>query len=131
MLEILEKIVNGKGEESDLDELSELAEMIRSMALCGLGKSAPLPVISTLKTFYDEYREHIVEKKCRAKVCTALRRFVINPEFCIGCGKCSRNCPAGAITGAKKQPHVINNDVCIKCGACKDNCSFDAIYIEA
>ena len=131
MLEILEKIVNGKGEESDLAELSELAEMIRSMALCGLGKSAPLPVISTLKTFYDEYREHIVEKKCRAKVCTALRRFVINPEFCIGCGKCSRNCPAGAITGAKKQPHVINNDVCIKCGACKDNCSFDAIYIEA
>ena len=131
MLEILEKIVNGKGEESDLAELSELAEMIRSMALCGLGKSAPLPVISTLKTFYDEYREHIVEKKCRAKVCTALRRFVINPEFCIGCGKCSRNCPAGAITGAKKQPHTINNDVCIKCGACKDNCSFDAIYIEA
>ena len=131
MLEILEKIVAGKGEESDLDELSELAEMIRSMALCGLGKSAPLPVISTLNTFYDEYKEHIIDKKCRAKVCTALRRFVINPEFCIGCGKCSRNCPAGAITGAKKQPHVINNDVCIKCGACKDNCSFDAIYIEA
>ena len=131
MLEILEKIVGGKGEESDLDELSELAEMIRSMALCGLGKSAPLPVISTLNTFYDEYKEHIVDKKCRAKVCTALRRFIINPEFCIGCGKCSRNCPAGAITGAKKQPHVINNDICIKCGACKDNCSFDAIYIEA
>ena len=131
MLEILEKIVAGKGEESDLDELSELAEMIRSMAMCGLGKSAPLPVISTLNTFYDEYKEHIIDKKCRAKVCTALRRFVINPEFCIGCGKCSRNCPAGAITGAKKQPHVINNDVCIKCGACKDNCSFDAIYIEA
>lgn len=131
MLEILEKIVGGKGEESDLDELSELAEMIHSMALCGLGKSAPLPVISTLNTFYDEYKEHIVDKKCRAKVCTALRRFIINPEFCIGCGKCSRNCPAGAITGAKKQPHVINNDICIKCGACKDNCSFDAIYIEA
>ena len=131
MLEILEKIVGGKGEESDLDELSELAEMIRSMALCGLGKSAPLPVISTLNTFYDEYKEHIVDKKCRAKVCTALRRFIINPEFCIGCGKCSRNCPAGAIKGAKKQPHVINNDICIKCGACKDNCSFDAIYIEA
>ena len=131
MLEILEKIVGGKGEESDLVELSELAEMVRSMALCGLGKSAPLPVISTLKTFYDEYEEHIKEKKCRAKVCSALRRFIINPEFCIGCGKCSRNCPAGAITGAKKQPHVINNDLCIKCGACKDNCSFDAVYIEA
>ena len=131
MLEILEKIVGGKGEESDLVELRELAEMVRSMALCGLGKSAPLPVISTLKTFYDEYEEHIKEKKCRAKVCSALRRFIINPEFCIGCGKCSRNCPAGAITGAKKQPHVINNDLCIKCGACKDNCSFDAVYIEA
>lgn len=131
MLEILEKIVGGKGEQKDLAELSELAEMVRSMALCGLGKSAPLPVISTMKTFYDEYEEHIVDKKCRAKVCSALRRFIINPEFCIGCGKCSRNCPAGAITGAKKQPHVINNDLCIKCGACKDNCSFDAVYIEA
>lgn len=131
MLEILEKIVAGKGEESDLAELSELAEMVRAMALCGLGKSAPLPVISTLKTFHEEYEEHIRDKKCRAKVCSALRKFIINPEFCIGCGKCARNCPAGAITGAKKQPHTINNDLCIKCGACKDNCSFDAIYIEA
>ena len=131
MLEILEKIVAGKGEESDLAELSELAEMVRAMALCGLGKSAPLPVISTLKTFHEEYEEHIRDKKCRAKVCSALRRFIINPEFCIGCGKCARNCPAGAITGAKKQPHTINNDLCIKCGACKDNCSFDAVYIEA
>ena len=130
MLEILERIVAGKGELSDLDELEELANMVQSMALCGLGKSAPLPVISTLKRFRDEYVEHIVDKKCRAKVCTALRQFHINPEFCIGCGKCAKNCPTGAISGKIKHPHVINNDVCIKCGSCKDNCNFDAIYVE-
>ena len=131
MLEILERIVEGKGELSDLDELEELANMVQSMALCGLGKSAPLPVISTIRMFRDEYVEHIVDKKCRAKVCTALRQFHINPEFCIGCGKCAKNCPAGAISGKIKHPHVINNDVCIKCGSCKDNCNFDAIYVEA
>ena len=131
MLEILEKIVDGKGEMSDLDELEELATMVQSMALCGLGKSAPLPVISTLKRFRDEYEEHIRDKKCRAKVCTALRKFHINPEFCIGCGKCAKNCPAGAISGKIKSPYHINNDVCIKCGSCKDNCNFDAVYVEA
>lgn len=131
MLGTLEKIVEGKGELSDLDQLEELANMVQSMALCGLGKSAPLPVLSTLKRFRKEYEEHIVDKKCRAKVCTALRQFHINPEFCIGCGKCAKNCPAGAITGKIKHPYTINNDVCIKCGACKDNCNFDAIYVEA
>lgn len=131
MLGILEKIVEGKGELSDLDQLEELANMVQSMALCGLGKSAPLPVLSTLKRFRKEYEEHIVDKKCRAKVCTALRQFHINPEFCIGCGKCAKNCPAGAITGKIKHPYTINNDLCIKCGACKDNCNFDAIYVEA
>ena len=131
MLEILEKIVAGKGELSDLDQLEELAHMVQDMALCGLGKSAPLPVISTLNRFRDEYVEHIVEKKCRAKVCGALRKFHINPEFCIGCGKCAKNCPAGAISGKIKTPYHINNDLCIKCGACKDNCNFDAVYVEA
>ena len=131
MLGILEKIVEGKGELSDLDQLEELANMVQSMALCGLGKSAPLPVLSTLKRFRKEYEEHIVDKKCRAKVCTALRQFHINLEFCIGCGKCAKNCPAGAITGKIKHPYTINNDLCIKCGACKDNCNFDAIYVEA
>ena len=131
MLGILEKIVNGKGEMSDLDQLEELAKMVQSMALCGLGKSAPLPVISTLNRFRSEYEEHIIDKKCRAKVCTALRQFKINPEFCIGCGKCAKNCPAGAISGKIKSPYTIDNNVCIKCGACKDNCNFDAIYVEA
>ena len=131
MLEILEKIVDGKGEAEDLDRLEELAEMVKSMALCGLGKSAPLPVLSTLRLFRDEYEEHIAEKKCKAKVCTAMRRFVINPEYCKGCGKCARNCPVGAITGVRKQCYHINPDICIKCEACKDNCAFDAIYIEA
>ena len=130
MLEILEKIVAGKGEMSDLDELEELATMVQSMALCGLGKSAPLPVLSTMKRFREEYEEHIRDKKCRAKVCTAMRQFHINPEFCIGCGKCAKNCPAGAISGKIKSPYHINNDVCIKCGSCKDNCNFDAIYVE-
>lgn len=131
MLELLEKITGGKGEMKDLDKLEETAKFIQSRSLCGLGKSAPLPVISTLKRFRDEYEEHIKDKKCRAKVCTALRKFHINPEFCIGCGKCAKNCPAGAISGKIKSPYHINNDVCIKCGSCKDNCNFDAVYVEA
>ena len=131
MLEILERIVNGQGKLEDLDTLEELAKMIQTMALCGLGKSAPLPVLSTLATFRDEYVEHIVDKKCRAKTCTALRRYVINPEFCKGCSKCARNCPVNAISGVIKKPYTIDPDKCIKCGACKDACAFDAIYIEA
>ena len=131
MLEILERIVNGQGKLEDLDTLEELAKMIQTMALCGLGKSAPLPVLSTLATFRDEYVEHIVDKKCRAKQCTALRRYVINPAFCKGCSKCARNCPVNAISGVVKKPYTIDSDKCIKCGACKENCAFDAIYVEA
>ena len=131
MLDILEKIVNGNGEMEDLDKLEELAKMIQSMALCGLGKSAPLPVLSTLSTFRDEYIEHIVDKKCRAKTCTALRKYVINPDLCKGCSKCAKNCPVNAISGKVKNPYTIDSTVCIKCGACKDNCAFNAIYVEA
>ena len=131
MLEILERIVAGQGEMSDIDELQELGNMIKSMALCGLGKSAPLPVLSTIREFRDEYEEHIRDKRCRAKVCQALRRFIINPEFCKGCGKCAKNCPVGAITGVRKECYHIDPNICIKCGACKDNCAFDAVYIEA
>ncbi len=131
MLDILEKIVNGNGELEDIDKLEELATMIQSMALCGLGKSAPLPVLSTLSTFRDEYIEHIVDKKCRAKTCTALRKYVINPELCKGCSKCAKNCPVNAISGKVKEPFTIDSTKCIKCGACKDNCAFGAIYVEA
>ena len=131
MLDILEKIVNGNGELEDIDKLEELAKMIQSMALCGLGKSAPLPVLSTLSTFRDEYIEHIVDKKCRAKTCGALRKYVINPDLCKGCSKCAKNCPVNAISGKVKTPYTIDSSVCIKCGACKDNCAFDAIYVEA
>ena len=130
MLEILQRIVDGKGEMEDLDKLEELATMIKTMALCGLGKSAPLPVLSTLSTFRDEYIEHIQEHKCRAHVCSAMRKYVIDPNKCIGCSKCSKNCPVGAITGKIKAPHHIDTDTCIKCNACRENCAFDAIYIE-
>lgn len=130
MLEILEKIVEGRGEEEDLERLEELAAMIRSMALCGLGKSAPLPVISTLKLFRNEYLEHINEHKCAAKVCQAMRKYVINPEYCKGCSKCAKNCPVDAISGKVKHPFHIDPNICIKCGACKENCAFNAIYIE-
>jgi NADH-quinone oxidoreductase subunit F len=130
MLEILEKIVAGKGELEDLDRLQELAEMVKSMALCGLGKSAPLPVLSTLRLFRQEYEEHIVDHKCRAKVCEAMKKYVINPEFCRGCSKCAKNCPVGAITGQIKKCYHIDPSICIHCGACKDNCAFDAVYVE-
>ena len=131
MLEILERIVNGQGQLEDLDRLEELANMIQTMALCGLGKSAPLPVISPLKTFREEYIEHIVDKRCRTGTCTALLRYRIDPEKCKGCGKCAKNCPADAITGKVKTPYSIDTNKCIKCGACKENCAFDAIYVEA
>ena len=130
MLEILERIVDGKGEMSDLDELEELAHMVQSMALCGLGKSAALPVMSTLKVFHDEYVEHVVEKKCASHTCTALRKFIISPERCKGCSKCARNCPVGAISGKIKEPFTIDTEKCIKCGACASACAFGAIHIE-
>lgn len=131
MLEILERIVQGNGREEDLDTLDELARTITETALCGLGKSAALPVMSTLKLFREEYMEHVVEKKCVSHTCTALRRFVISPERCRGCSKCARNCPAGAISGKIKEPYVIDDTRCIKCGACESACAFGAIHIEA
>ena len=130
MLEILERIVAGNGKLEDLDLLEELADTITDTALCGLGKSAALPVISTLKLFRKEYEEHVVEKKCVSHNCTAMRQFIISPERCKGCSKCARNCPVGAISGQIKEPYVIDNEKCIKCGACESACAFGAIHIE-
>ena len=131
MLEILERIVAGNGTVEDLDMLEELAKMITDTALCGLGKSAAQPVMSTLRVFRDEYLEHVVDKKCKSGNCTALRKFVINPDLCKGCSKCARNCPVGAISGKIKEPFTIDSEKCIKCGACESACPFKAISVEA
>ena len=130
MLEILERIVGGTAVIEDMDELQEIADVVQNTALCGLGQSAPKPVLSTIRAFADEYREHIVDKRCRTGVCQKLLTYKIDPEKCRGCSKCARNCPAEAISGQIKSPFVIDPAVCIRCGACKDNCAFGAIYTE-
>lgn len=130
MLKILEKIVAGKGEMKDLDTLEELAHAVKDGSLCGLGKTAPNPVLSTLKYFRDEYIAHIQDKKCPAGVCTAMKKIVINEALCKGCTKCARTCPVGAIEGTVKNPHHINQDKCIKCEACFASCPFRAIVLE-
>lgn len=126
MLEMLEKISDGHGTLEDLDKLERLAGTIKSTALCGLGQTAPNPVLSTLKYFRDEYVAHVVDKKCPAGVCTALLEFFITDK-CIGCTKCSRVCPVTAISGKVKEKHIIDTDKCIKCGACMDACPVNAI----
>ena len=127
LLEILTKITKGEGTLEDIDKLEELCYSIKNAALCGLGQTAPNPILSTLRYFRDEYVAHVVDKKCPAGVCKALISYKIDADKCKGCTKCARNCPVGAISGAVKQPHVIDGSKCVKCGVCVDNCPFGAI----
>lgn len=127
MLEILERIVGGTGTLEDIDLLEELAQTVSKTALCGLGKTAANPVLSTLKYFREEYIAHVVDKKCPAGECQALKTFKINPDKCKGCSKCARQCPVGAISGEIKNPFSIDTEKCIKCGACKESCPFGAV----
>ncbi len=129
MLDIIEDITNGKGKLEDIELLAELSEGIKAGSLCGLGQTAPNPVLSTLRYFRDEYEEHINNKRCPAGVCKALIKYEIDREKCKGCGICLKACPHGAIRGEKKKVHTIAQDVCQKCGICKEECKFDAIKV--
>jgi NADH-quinone oxidoreductase subunit F len=127
MLSLLTKIVQGRGTLEDIDLLEELAEVVKDASLCALGKTAPNPVLTTLRYFRSEYLAHVVDKRCPAKNCKAMKSYFVDPEKCKGCGKCARNCPTKAISGQVKQPHVIDQMVCIKCGVCIGNCAFAAV----
>ena len=128
MLEILARIVGGEGESGDIEKLQELGRQIKEASLCGLGQTAPNPVLSTIRFYRNEYEAHIAEKRCPSSACSALVDFMINPEKCTGCTICAKNCPVNAISGKPKQTHVIDNSVCVKCGKCITSCNFDAVY---
>jgi NADH:ubiquinone oxidoreductase subunit F (NADH-binding)/ferredoxin len=129
MLEILTRITDGKGREGDIERLERLGNMINRSSLCGLGKSAPNPVLSTIKNFRSEYEDHIHAHKCAAATCKSMLTYVITAE-CIGCGACVRVCPTDAISGERKQMHVIDQELCIQCGQCFNACKFNSITKE-
>jgi len=131
MFEILKRITEGNGREEDVELLEELAENVKRASLCGLGQTAPNPVLTTIRYFRDEYEAHIVEKRCPAKKCRALIVYDIIPEKCPGCGLCTKYCPVGAISGERKKPHVIDKEKCIHCGLCMSVCRLDAISIQS
>ncbi|MDD4493893.1 MAG: NADH-quinone oxidoreductase subunit NuoF [Eubacteriales bacterium] len=131
MLEILERITEGKGEEGDIEKLEILAKNIKASALCGLGQTAPNPVLSTLKYFRDEYEAHVRDKKCPAGVCKSMLSYIIHEEKCKSCGICAKNCPVGCISGSKGEPYKIDQEKCIKCGTCMGKCPFKAIFKNA
>ena len=130
MLEILTRITEGKGEEGDIERLEELSYQIKDNSLCGLGQTAPNPVLTTIKYFRDEYEAHIRDKKCPARVCTNLLTYTVDEENCTGCTVCAKNCPVDAISGARKEMHHIDQDACIKCGVCYTKCKFEAIKLS-
>ena len=130
MLEILDRITNGQGREGDIAQLEELAYQIKDNSLCGLGQTAPNPVLTTIRYFRDEYEAHIAHKKCPAKVCRPLLTYTVDEEKCTGCMVCLKNCPVKAITGERKQVHSINQETCTKCGVCFSKCKFDSIVLS-
>jgi NAD-dependent dihydropyrimidine dehydrogenase PreA subunit len=130
LLEILTRITEGNGVPEDIEKLERLCHTVQRASLCGLGRSAPNPVLSTLRHFRDEYEAHINEKRCPAHACLALLRYFINPEKCVGCTLCARVCPVNCISGSPRNPHVIDQTRCIHCGQCMAKCRFEAIYKE-
>jgi len=130
LYEILDKLTKGNGTREDIDRLRNLSQVIKDTALCGLGQTSPNPVLSTIENFWDEYIEHVTDKKCRSGQCKALLQYVIEAENCVGCTACARNCPVNAISGERKGVHVIDQTTCIKCGACLEKCKFNAVFIK-